>query len=132
MYNIFIIKGFRTIVFIFMELWTTSFIESMGFTCTEFLGLINLLFLLNKNYYYYVWFFTSAQIQIFFFFFLLQASNNTGILNTCTQLWLMESEQATPVDSIKDVVRSSMNVLSSKNTWRRLENILAETLWKKQ
>ena len=26
----------------------------------------------------------------------LQASNNTGILNTCTQLWLTESEQATP------------------------------------
>ena len=31
----------------------------------------------------------------------LQASNNTGILNTCTWLWLTESEQATPVDSIK-------------------------------
>ena len=40
----------------------------------------------------------------------LQASNNTGILNTCTRLWLMESEQATPVDSIKDVVRSSVKV----------------------
>ena len=26
----------------------------------------------------------------------LQASNNTGILNTCTRLWLTESEQATP------------------------------------
>ena len=32
----------------------------------------------------------------------LQANNSTGILNTCTQLWLMESEQATPVYSIKD------------------------------
>ena len=40
----------------------------------------------------------------------LQASNNTGILNTCTRLWLTESEQATPVDSIKDVVRSSVKV----------------------
>ena len=40
----------------------------------------------------------------------LQASNNTGILNTCTWLWLMESEQVTPVDSIKDVVRSSVKV----------------------
>ena len=38
----------------------------------------------------------------------LQASNNTGILNTCTQLWLTESEQATPMDSIKDIVRSSV------------------------
>ena len=41
----------------------------------------------------------------------LQASNNTGILNTCTRLWLMESEQVTPVDSIMDVVRSSVEVL---------------------
>ena len=40
----------------------------------------------------------------------LQVSNNTGILNTCTQLWLMESEQASPADSIKDVVQSSMTV----------------------
>ena len=40
----------------------------------------------------------------------LQASNNTGILNICTPLWLTESEQATPVDSIKDVVRSSVKV----------------------
>ena len=40
----------------------------------------------------------------------LQASNNTGILNTCTRLWLMESEQATPMDSIKDVVWSSVKV----------------------
>ena len=39
-----------------------------------------------------------------------QASNNTGILNTCTWLWLTESEQATPVVSIKDVVRSSVKV----------------------
>ena len=39
-----------------------------------------------------------------------QASNNTGILNTCTRLWLTESEQATPVDSIKDVVRCSVKV----------------------
>ena len=40
----------------------------------------------------------------------LQASNNTGILNTCTRLWLTESEQVTPVDSIKDVVRISVRV----------------------
>ena len=40
----------------------------------------------------------------------LQASNNTGILNTFTRLWLTESEQATLVDSIKDIVRSSVNV----------------------
>ena len=36
-------------------------------------------------------------------------SNNTEILNPCTQLWLTESEQAFPVDSLKDVVRSSVN-----------------------
>ena len=34
--------------------------------------------------------------------------NNTRILNTCTRLWLTQSEQATPVNSIKDVVRSSV------------------------
>ncbi len=33
-----------------------------------------------------------------------------GFLNTCTRAWLTESEQATPVDSIKDVIRSSMLV----------------------
>ena len=30
--------------------------------------------------------------------------------NTCTRLWLTESEQVTPVVSIKDVVRSSVKV----------------------
>ena len=40
----------------------------------------------------------------------LQASNNTGILNTCTQLWLTESEQTNPMDSIKDIVQSSVKV----------------------
>ena len=35
---------------------------------------------------------------------------NTGILNTCTRLWLTESEQTTPVDSIKDVLRSSVKI----------------------
>ena len=40
----------------------------------------------------------------------LQASNNTVILNTCTRLWLTESEHAIPVVSIKDVVRSSVKV----------------------
>ena len=40
----------------------------------------------------------------------LQASNNTGILNICARLWLTESEQATPVYTIKDVVRGSVKV----------------------
>ena len=40
----------------------------------------------------------------------LQVSNNIGILNTCTWLWQMELEQATLVDSMKDVVRSSVKV----------------------
>ena len=34
-------------------------------------------------------------------------SNSTGIPNTYSQLWLTESKQATPVDSMKDVVGSS-------------------------
>ena len=40
----------------------------------------------------------------------LQASNNTGILNTCTWSWLTDSEQVTPVDSIKVIVWSSVKV----------------------
>ena len=40
----------------------------------------------------------------------LQANKNTWILNSCTRLWLTESEQATSVDSIKDVVWSSPKV----------------------
>ena len=33
-------------------------------------------------------------------------TNNTEILDTWTRLWLMESEQAIPVDWIKDMVQS--------------------------
>ena len=31
----------------------------------------------------------------------MSCCNNIGILNTCTRLWLTESEQTIPVDSIK-------------------------------
>ena len=54
----------------------------------------------------------------------LQASNNTGILNTCTRLWLTESEQATPVDSIKDVVRSSMKVPKFEKHLKKAEGYI--------
>ena len=54
---------------------------------------------------YRCWFIWRLQVQSW-----LLVSNNTGILNTCTRLWLTESEQATPMDSIKDVVRSSVKV----------------------
>ena len=47
----------------------------------------------------------SLQVQSW-----LYASNNTGILNTCTRLWLTEPEQVTLVDSIEDLVRSSVQV----------------------
>ena len=60
----------------------------------------------------------------------LKASNNTGILNTRTQLWLMESEQAIPMDSIKDVVRSSVKVPEFDKHLKKAEDISAETLWK--
>ena len=33
---------------------------------SEYLGLINLMFLLDLDYYYYVWFFTCAHIRTFF------------------------------------------------------------------
>ena len=42
--------------------------------------------------------------------FSLQASNNTGILDTCTRLLLTESEQVTQMDPIKDVVPSTVKV----------------------
>ena len=66
-------------------------------------------------------------VLIFRFFARLQACNNTGILNTCTRLWQTESVQVTPVDSIKDVVPSFVKVPEFDNTWRRPEDISAET-----
>ena len=54
----------------------------------------------------------ELKVFIFRYFFLglgltLLTSNDTGILNTCARLWLMESEQVTPVDLINDVVVGS-------------------------
>ena len=49
---------------------------------------------------------SSGLLQVFVELY----CNNTGILNTYTRLWLTEPEQATYVDSIKDVVRSSVKV----------------------
>ena len=116
---IYIIKGFWTIVFIFIviftfqpicppaffrrllnsetftELQTTSFIESTGVACSDSVS-------------------HKASKEIIIWRLLvqswLQVSNNTGIVNACIWLWLTESEQATLVDSIKDVVRSSVKV----------------------
>ena len=59
----------------------------------------------------------------------LQASNNTGILNTCTQLWLMKSEQATPVDSIKDVVQSSVKVPRVRQTPEESQSTYRPKRW---
>ena len=85
--RIFIIKGFRTTVFIFIVISTTfrSICLSAFFRCLSNSG---------------TW---RLKVQSW-----RQSSN--GILNTCTWLWLSESEQVTPVDSIKDVVRSSLKV----------------------
>ena len=55
-----------------------SFIESMGVTCSDSIS--------------------HNRVQVLSIP-VLQASNNTGILNTCTRLWLTELEQATPVNS---------------------------------
>ena len=107
-------SGFWTIVFIFIvisitfqsicppaffrclsnsrtytELRTMSFIESMGVACSDPI--------------------CHNRVQVLSIpVLLLTCSNNTGILNTCTWLWLTESEQVTPMDSIKDIVWSSM------------------------
>ena len=48
--------------------------------------------------------------QRFGWYVLRPFSGVCRILNTFTRLWLTESEQATPVVSIKDVVRSSVKV----------------------
>ena len=63
-------------------------------------------YLMSNPVYTYIFIYMICKhiLQVQFW---LQTSNNTGILNTCTRLWLRESEKATPVDSIKDVVRSS-------------------------
>ena len=147
----FIIKGFRTIVFIFIvisttfrpichpaffrglsnsgtytELWTTSFIEStwiawydsvshnwvqvssipvlllacsQDWTCN--LQMIVSLEARGTNAYNRYAMCPAGQSW-------LLASNNTGILDTCTQLRITKSEQVTPVDSVKDVDRSSV------------------------
>ena len=82
---IFIIKGFQTIVFIFIVISTTfqlicppAFFRSLSnsgtftelqttsFIQCEFWGLINLMFLLDQNYYYYEWY---LPVLIFRFFF---------------------------------------------------------------
>ena len=57
------------------------------------------------------------------------------LLLACSQLWLTESEQATPVDSIKNVVWSFVKVpkfdkhSSVYRTWEP-EDISAKMLWK--
>ena len=94
----------------FMELRTTSLIETMGVACSDFM-------LLRRQ---------SSEGCRFNPHYRWVIESKTGILNTCTWLKLMESEQGT----IKDVVRSSVKVPEYTNTWRRPEDISAETLWK--
>ena len=123
---IFIIKSFQTIIFIFIsanmssgflqvfvELWktltelrTTSFIESTGvaysdsvsYNRVQVLSIPVLLLACSQDWTCNLQMIvsleasgTNVSIQSW-----LQASNNTGILDTCTLLWLTESEQATP------------------------------------
>ena len=63
---------------VYIELQTMSFIQSMGVTCS---------YSVNYN-----------QVQVLSILVLLLTCNNTRILNTCTWLWLTESEQVTPMD----------------------------------
>ena len=51
---------------------------------------------------------------------IIQANNNTGILNTCTGLWLTESEQATPVVSIVSKFREGSRVRQTPEEGRRI------------
>ena len=114
---IFIIKGFRTITFIlivfsiafrkiyppdffrclsnsetFMELRTTSFTEFMRVVCSDSVS--------------------HNRVQGLSIPVLLLACSQdwTCNLQMIVSLWLTESEQATPMDSIKDVVRIFVKV----------------------
>ena len=95
-YKVFIIKGFQTIVFIFIISTTFQPICPLAF----------FRWLSNSETFTELW--TTSIIEY-------------------TGGRLFSSEQATHVDSIKDVV--PWRFLSSTNTWR-LENISAEMLWK--
>ena len=88
----FIIKGFRAIVFIFIVI--STLIYRQDWTC-------NLQMIVSLG---------NEHLWPLRYVSLLLVNNNTGILNTCTRLRQTESEQVTPVDSIKDVVRSSVKV----------------------
>ena len=104
---IFIIKGFRTIVFIFIVISTTfrPICPLAFFKCLSKWGTFTELCttsFIEASKETIIW---RLQVQSW-----LEVSNNTGVLNTCTRLWLTESEQAIPVDSIKDVVRNSVKV----------------------
>ena len=102
--NLKIIKGFRTIVFIFSVISTKfrpicppAFFRCLSNSGT-FTELRTTLFIESSKE-TIIW---RLQVQSW-----LQASNNAGTLNTCTRSWLTTSEQVTSMDSIKDVVRSS-------------------------
>ena len=84
-----IIKGFRTIVFIFIVISTTfrPICPLAFFRCLSHSGT-----------------FTELRTTSFIESTRVVCYNS---VSHCTWLWLTESEQATPVDSIKDVVRSS-------------------------
>ena len=138
---IFIIKGFRTAVFIFIvisitfrpicppaffrclsnsgsfiELRTTSFIESTGIACSDsvsnnrvqVVSIPVLLLACRQDWTCNIEMVVSLEAKG------TNAYNRYATclagLNTCTRLWVTESEQVTPVDSIKDVVRSSVEV----------------------
>ena len=117
---IFIIKGFRTIVFIFIvisptfraiclpaffkwlsnsgtytELRTTSFIESTAVACSDSVSHNRVQQDTYRNDYTRC--FLKLQRRITWMLQVqswLLASNNTGIVNTYTRLWLTESEKA--------------------------------------
>ena len=92
----------------FAELRTTSFIETTGVACSDSVCHNRVQVLIIPVYYSPV---VRIEPATFRWLSSLEAQGtNALILNTCTRLWQTESEQATPVVSIKDVVRSSVKV----------------------
>ena len=93
---VFIIKGFQSEFFLIINLKIHSDLSSR----THGVTVIGVGFLTSREI--IIW---RLQVQSW-----LQSSDDTGILNTCTRLRLTESERVTPVDSIKDVFRSSVKL----------------------
>ena len=106
---IFIMKDFRTIVFIFIVIFTTfrPICPLAFFKCLSNSGT-----------------FTELQTRSF----IESTGGDTGILNTCTRLWLTESEQATPVVRICAYDKTPIVYLLGLSNWTCKSSVQEESM----